>query len=85
MFWFFLFLLRFTGWPRGLPLSDIKFNHSSVVFMETDIPMETVGVVQSLANKDPDVDAIYRLTQPLPFDFPTTGKLVAVPSEAYAP
>jgi hypothetical protein len=53
--------------------------------METNLPMETVGVVQSLANKDPDVDAIYRLTQPLPFDFPTTGKLVAVPSDAYAP
>lgn len=78
-------LLIFAGWPRGLPLSDIKFNHSSVVFQESKIPMEAVGVVQSLANKDPDVDAIYRLTHTLPFDFPTTGKFVAVPSTAYAP
>ena len=29
-----------------------------------------VGVIQSLADHDPDVDGIYRLTQPLPFNFP---------------
>lgn len=30
----------------------------------------SVAVIQSLANHDPDVDAIYRLsTLPLPFDF----------------
>lgn len=45
----------------------------------------TIGIVQSLANEDPDVDAIYRLTQPLPFDFTSKGFNVAVPKGAYAP
>lgn len=45
----------------------------------------SIGIVQSLANEDPDVDAIYRLTQPLPFNFPSKGFNLAVPKGAYAP
>ena len=33
-----------------------------------------MGVVQSLADHDPDVDGIYRLTQPLPFTFPPSSR-----------
>ena len=73
------------GWPRGLPLQDIKFNHSSVLFSTIKIPVSSVGIVQSLANHDPDVDAIYRLTQPLPFSFPTTGAYMVVPPMAFSP
>ena len=73
------------GWPRGLPLQDIKFNHSSILFSTIKIPVSSVGIVQSLANHDPDVDAIYRLTQPLPFSFPTTGAKMVVPPMAFSP
>jgi hypothetical protein len=49
-------------WPRGLPLDEID---------ETDCGWQTGGrefvncpIQQGLANGDPDVDAIYRLTAP---------------------
>lgn len=45
-------------WPRGLPLDEIRskgiVNHNSF--------SGNVGIVQWLADEDPDVDAIYRLT-----------------------
>ena len=67
-------------WPRGFPLNAIneessvpcgviaekKYRHKR---REAPRPL---GVLQSLANHDPDVDAIYRLTYPegcLPFNF----------------
>jgi len=45
-------------WPRGLPLDEI---HSSPVIKETKTHQQRVLIWQFLANKDPDVDAIYRL------------------------
>lgn len=67
------------SWPRGYPLDVIKathFDHSNPLPMKkVAIPAENVGVIQYLANHDPDVDAIYRLTQPLPLDFPVRGRL----------
>ncbi len=54
-----------TVWPRGYPLNRI---------LETEQPSETdtqapVGIWQSLADEDPDVDAIYRLTNNKPIFF----------------
>jgi hypothetical protein len=55
-------------WPRGLPLKLIsqRFN------LEKHLSAKNcrVGIWQGLANEDPDVDAIYRLTsdQPCYFD-----------------
>ena len=64
------------------------------------LPARKIGIVQSLANTDPDVDAIYRLLMPIPFNFTskiphilsTQGavpshdiKLLKVPDRAYAP
>lgn len=46
-------------WPRGLPLTHIKKNPPAALLRATD---EQVGVWQGLADEDPDVDAIYRLT-----------------------
>lgn len=63
-------------WPRGFPLECIQF--SAVEYSVENgkktqsFPSETIGILQSLANHDPDVDAIYRLTEPLPLDFPIT-------------
>ena len=61
-------------WPRGLPLNHIKDSNNPEVLRrgvlkQSAIPLRDVAVIQSLADHDPDVDAIYRLTQPLPFSF----------------
>ena len=49
-------------WPRGFPLSRI--NDAQSFISETDLikRVARVGVWQALADGDPDVDAIYRLT-----------------------
>ena len=59
------------SWPRGLPLDDIKKSQSRRYSLSRSltIELEHVGVVQSLAQNDPDVDAMYRLTQPVPFRY----------------
>ena len=54
-----------TAWPRGFPLSLVKSNQKVDVEYES-IDLESIGVMQVCANKDPDVDAIFRLTQNLP-------------------
>lgn len=82
-------------WPRGFPLTLIKDDKVSTAAPEiSSLPSSQVAVVQSLANHDPDIDAIYRLTMPLPFDFPNapaaTQKTedyypIAAPDNLYAP
>jgi len=54
-------------WPRGLPLNLItkKFNLQSRI-TKSDVK---IGVWQGLADEDPDVDAIYRLTSDTPCNF----------------
>jgi hypothetical protein len=54
-------------WPRGLPLHLIKtdFNLSHKI-QKGDF---VVGIWQGLADEDPDVDAIYRLTSDVPCFF----------------
>ena len=57
-------------WPRGFPLDEIK----NPVTWNTTLKSgkksaKTISVIQSLADNDPDIDALYRLTQPLPFHF----------------
>ena len=47
-------------WPRGLPLDKILVNYD----LESKLQKRNVkvGIWQGLADEDPDVDAIYRLT-----------------------
>jgi hypothetical protein len=77
------------SWPRGYPLEHIKSDYSQVNLVKTNIDIDNIGIIQSLANHDPDMDAIYRLTQHIPFDFPSTGGgeglTVAVPKTSYSP
>jgi len=49
-------------WPRGFPLNLIGTSHSSLDTTSSDFsgPM----VFQAVADGDPDVDAVYRLTAP---------------------
>eukprot|EP00965_Chrysotila_dentata_P144801 4782887-Pleurochrysis_carterae.AAC.1 len=63
-----------TSWPRGFPLDLIKSAPTRAAHIrDRAFPLRRVGVIQSLADNDPDVDAIYRLTQPLPFSFQMPG------------
>jgi hypothetical protein len=59
------------SWPRGFPLEQInnETTREAKAVVPTHINPATIGVVQALANFNPDVDAIYRLTRPLPLDF----------------
>ena len=63
-------------WPRGLPLRFVK---QSTEWMSQIIPVPNncqVKIWQGLADGDPDVDAIYRLTNNTPCYFHNRGNLV---------
>jgi hypothetical protein len=61
-------------WPRGLPLRVINDRTGSVLANEKK--QCKVGIWQSLADGQPDVDAIYRLTDDSPCTFLTQGAVV---------
>ena len=64
-------------WPRGLPLNTIRekpisYNESQTIhFNDTTRPNKGTqfGVLQSLADLQPDVDAIFRVVKKTPFYF----------------
>lgn len=57
-------------WPRGIPLQDIQQSGNCVGWTdERHFPL-----IQFLADQDPDVDAIYRLTNNKPISFDTSSK-----------
>lgn len=55
-----------TIWPRGLPLDAVKAPLPKVepAIVDLDCPIQ-----QGLADRDPDVDAVFRLTHDLPLTF----------------
>ena len=61
-------------WPRGLPLNHIR-KHGQVAQHLTTADCN-VGIWQGLADEDPDVDAIYRLTSDEPCYFKERGPVV---------
>ena len=74
-------------WPRGQPLQFI--NDPETFALETtdgkDIKVKDLAIVQSLADHDPDVDAIYRMTRPLPVYFKRKDTIVVPPPKAFVP
>jgi len=61
-------------WPRGFPLNRILEESSSpAVVKKNEV---RIGVWQGLADGDPDVDAIYRLTNNQPCNFDDRSPLV---------
>lgn len=69
-------------WPRGLPLEHI---HSAIATFETLAQQDVdCPIQQGLANKNPDVDAIYRLALPLPQNF-RKDRRVALASGSWSP
>ena len=76
------------SWPRGLPLDDIKVASSFNTTLEkVTINCSEIGVLQSLADYQPDVDAIFRFTQPIPFWFKRNNETrhLLVPSGVMTP
>lgn len=77
-------------WPRGFPLELIKDSSSQMldrdIFYGT-INNSAVGVIQYTANHDPDVDAVYRLTRPIPLFFRNSNDApsLLVPEGSYTP
>ena len=65
-------------WPRGFPLTDIVNGVLPVVQAAKPRTAE-VGVWQFLADEDPDVDAIYRLTVNKPVYFKPRAKIDLAP------
>jgi hypothetical protein len=55
-------------WPRGLPLRYIADSREKLQW-EKERQHQRVGIWQGLADEDPDVDAIYRLTSNIPCTF----------------
>lgn len=62
-------------WQRGLPLEFIKQQpivgrDCPALLRNVGVRWENIGVVQFIANIDPDVDQLYRRTHPFPVEFP---------------
>ena len=54
-------------WPRGLPLEELHKELPALdSFAQEDV---CCPIQQGLADENPDVDAVYRLTYPLPVNF----------------
>jgi len=76
------YFTRANIWPRGLPLDAVQSRppeYDSLPTREQDCPIQ-----QGLADEDPDVDAIYRLTLPLPVTF-EQGRRLALGRNAWCP
>lgn len=68
------FFTDVTMWPRGLPLDAVLAplpDFDSLPVSTAECPIQ-----QGLADGDPDVDAIYRLTLPLPQNFRADRRII---------
>ncbi|KAL3862365.1 hypothetical protein ACJMK2_008336 [Sinanodonta woodiana] len=75
------------SWPRGFALRHIKDQYMTPKMCNFSDKVN-IGVFQSLANIQPDVDAIYRLTRDVPFNFqatPDSHRPLVVPKGIYVP
>jgi hypothetical protein len=69
-------------WPRGFPLEELQ-NKQTDLSTLTNKPVYC-PIQQGLADENPDVDAVYRLTYPLPLNFEIKNKL-ALGKNAWSP
>jgi len=71
-------------WPRGFPLTRITAPESIPDPSALTSQSVRIGIWQALADDDPDVDAIYRLTSNTPCRF-TRRAPVVLPPQTYSP
>ena len=77
-------------WPRGLPLRRVldQDSHRHVTAARSAGFFDDVSIIQGLANGDPDVDAIFRLTASeslSPVMFAKTGAYYKLGATQYCP
>src|SRR6185312_9831819 len=46
-----------------------------IVLQKKELKKENIGILHFVANHFPDVDIIYKMTMPLPLDFPIRGQV----------
>lgn len=68
-------------WPRGFPL---EYLHNPNPKLSESKLLVNCPIQQGLADDNPDVDAIYRLTQPLPIRF-REDTIIALGRNAWSP
>jgi len=66
------FFTKKNIWPRGFALEELK----KKIPTKKNIVFNNSPIQQGLADLNPDVDAIYRLTNPLPIRFKNSADLV---------
>lgn len=74
-------------WPRGFPLDHVRGRGTANWTMNV-VQLEPPAVQQFLADEDPDVDAVFRLTRQLPCAFdglPEGPEVLAVPPQVFVP
>ena len=54
-------------WPRGFPLEELQNKQIELSTLKND--SANCPIQQGLADENPDVDAVYRLTYPFPMNF----------------
>ncbi len=69
-------------WPRGYPLDDVR--HSRLDYSSLKNRWVLAPIQQGLANDNPDVDAVYRLTGELPLTF-DANKEIALGKNTWCP
>ena len=60
-------------WPRGFPLEELQNKNEESAATKK---ISGINIIQGLADENPDVDAVYRMTLPLPFSFDKKDALV---------
>lgn len=77
-------------WPRGYPLDHVQRDGIRTVAPLSNATLyRSPAVQQFLADEDPDVDAIFRLTRQLPCNFqglpPGSPDVLVIPPNTYVP
>ena len=63
-------------WPRGFPLEELN-NQTAVAHHSADQKtLSSIRIIQGLADENPDVDAVYRMTSKLPVSFSKSDPLI---------
>jgi len=76
-------------WPRGFPLDHVQGRGADSWTLRAAMLGEPPAVQQYLADEDPDVDAVFRLTRKLPCHFgglpPELPQVLATPPNVFLP